>query len=58
MKKEIINKFKTTFKEENIELRQRQKNILELLLSKEEANYQISKLDCREKETNNNSLLV
>tara|TARA_B100001175_G_C19452944_1_gene612278 strand:- start:188 stop:364 length:177 start_codon:yes stop_codon:yes gene_type:complete len=58
MKKEIINKFKATFKEENIELNQRQKNILQLLLSKEEANYYISKLDYKEKEINNHSLLV
>ena len=45
MHKVLKNEFEASFLEESIEETQRQKNILELLLTQEDANYFINKVN-------------
>ena len=53
-----LNKiYKTTFEEENIEELQRQKSIIEILLSKDEALYLLNKVEEKKDKENSNPIL-
>ena len=53
-----LNKFyKTTIEEENIEELQRQKSIIEILLSKDEASHLLNKFEQKKDKENTNPIL-